>query len=412
MTGFEVVLEGVRAVVAGFDLPVGVVVELEVVRFLKGNLAVDVDLAGGVHTGELVLTVAENDLVEARGFYVKVVFHPLAGGLPLLGADGVQLDLRGVLRFRDRGFTVINRIHGKVGRSRRRLCDDVDLFGRGRFGLAGDVFRVGRQILVREEGDRLDHDVFADRHERDGVGALLEEELEGIGEVAVRVNERVLLPGVLHRGNRTELVAVGVDIEASVGIGVHPDLLHDEVADFREREHAVDVEAPFNRVCLLGDGAVVDFDGVRTGGRDIDFPGDLAVIVDHEGLAALALIIRYDGNFRGGLGGEIIDRLDFHGSRSSRRVRVFFAVIGVRVRIQALADFLQCRLPRRFGFGHFLRCENGGGKCRRKHQKRQYEARQSFACGFSHRTFLLQICGRRPADRRVVPCPIRGDMLS
>ena len=393
-TGLQIELEGIRAIAGSSDLPFGAVVEFRVVGFFKRNLAVDVDLPGHVHTGQLILTEAEHHLIETGGFHIEGVFHPLTDLLPLFTADRVQHDLGVMLRLGDGGFPVVDRVYGVVGGSRRRFRVEVDR-GSGRLGLTGDVILVNGLILVGVDRDRLDRHRLTDGFQGDRVFAGFEVELKRVCIIAVGVDEFVIRPYVFDVGVGTQLVAVGVDLKSAVGVVVDPSLLHQQVTRFGEGNLVVYVEHPLDGVCLIGSGRVVDADRVQTGFRNVDLPRDLAVVLHHKALSALAVVVRFDRNGSGGGFSNIIRRVDRNGLRSSLRIRVLLLVRSVRDGRQGFADLLQSRLRIGvcggggiFSGGHYSRlCGT------ESHQKRQSKTSQLFACGFSHITFLLLVFG-------------------
>ena len=113
------------------------------------------------------------------------MFGPLTYRLPFFASDGIQHDLRGVLRFCYRGFTVINRINSVVGGSVGSFCVDVDDIGCCSFLLAADIFVIGDLIFVGEDGDLVYNDGFSHALKGESVLALIKVELEGVSVITV-----------------------------------------------------------------------------------------------------------------------------------------------------------------------------------------------------------------------------------
>ena len=174
------------------DLEVVGGVEPEVVRFLERDLAVDVDLPRNEHAFVERLLVSEHESVETGGVDVEGVFHPLTDGVTRGGvAEGVQQVVRGVLRMRDGGRSVIVREDGGVRYGGGSLGVEVDLVRA--FALSAEglfVFLPRYLVFGGAKRDGVEGYLFFEGLESQGVLALVEVELErcGVESVLIRAD--------------------------------------------------------------------------------------------------------------------------------------------------------------------------------------------------------------------------------
>ena len=399
ITGLQVELEStvLTAVIEGGYLPVGVVIETEVVTFLKGNLAVDGQSAGYVQAAQLRLLETEVDGVQACGLYVEVVLNPLTGGLPLLAADGVTHDLRCMLGLGDGRGSVVDRVDRVVRNVRRLLTvqmDHIGTFGVALLGIFLQLVCVGGQILIRIQTDSGDDDVLADAFQGNGVLALLEIELEGIGVICTCIRNRILGPLLHNLGYRAQFTAGSIQLETSglLVIVVLPGLRQIQIAGLLEGHLIVNIEHTLDGVCLGRHRAVFNLHSVKTCHRDRNGPSYLAGIAHIQ--AIFSCITVRIGNTAAqlhicrGCISDVSRNVDCN-VHTANRIRIFLPIRCVGNCIQGFTDIFQRCRAQAAGTGLIRR--ECGNETADQHQKRQHESHQSSRGVSSHRTFLLLV---------------------
>ena len=298
--GFARHVGGVGAETKSFGLPVGAVIESQLVGFLKGNAVVVAVLAflhtvaavngkdtGGIHTVVDILHKAGDDGIHTVAVDLEGISHPLTGGLPLIAAYRVEHCAGGVGRTCHRGRAILDRINGGRG----CLIGDLglklyDVGARGGIFVLLAVFLISRKSLDGEKSDLLYRHRLVDRLEGYGVLARLENELERIGIEAVNVAQLIIAPfgRLLHGG--TELVVVNIRLERTIdaasyvvhahaadnGVIVYrgPYLREGYVVRLREGDLTVNKEGTLYRRCLALNGIILDGNTVLRRLRNIE----------------------------------------------------------------------------------------------------------------------------------------------
>ena len=165
--------------------------------------AVDVKSTGGVHTVEHVLSEARADRIHTGLVYLKGVGRPLACGLPLFTADGVEQLVCRVGRATCCRGTVLNGIDGLCRCILCRLGLDLDIIGTVCSAcICSKIILVGVERLMRNQADALDRDGLVLRFERNGILACVENDVEILCIEAVRILY------IIERPNRSLLHGV------------------------------------------------------------------------------------------------------------------------------------------------------------------------------------------------------------
>ena len=399
ITGLQIELESavLTAVVQRTDLPVGIVIEAEVITLLKGNLAVDGQLTGYVQAAQLGLLEAEVDGIQTGTLYVEVILNPLAGGLPLLTTDGVTHDLGSMLRLRNRRRSVVDRVDRVVRNVCRLLTiqmDHIGTFGVATLSVLLQHLCVGGEILIRIEADGGDDDILTNALQRNGVFALLEVEFKRIGVICTCIGNGVLGPLLHNGGNGAQFTAGCIQLESAglLVVVVFPRLCQIQIAGLFERHLIVDIEHTLDGVGLGRRRAILNFHSIKTCLGYGNGPGYLSRVAHIQAIRSLVTegIGNTGAQFYIGCGcisnvGSNVD-CNFH---TAHCIRVFLPICRVGNRIQGLTDIFQCCCAK--AAGAILIRRERGNKTANQHQKRQHESHQSSRGVSSHRTFLLLV---------------------
>ena len=304
--------------------PFGAVREVYFLHFLEGHPAVQHHLAGHKEALELILVIAQAQLVQAVLRRFDHPFHPLAHVLPAAAADGVQPHLRRMVGLGEGGGAVIGGIDGGGGFAQGvfRLQNHFHTLHRGQAGIGRLVLFVRGQLFLRLQCQIIQHRFLAQGGQGNFVVALLQLE-QHLAFHLVGVRQQCFRPQEGFHLLRPQLVAGGRALRLS---GVHPDAIERHHGVGRAVGLAVHLQGVFHVHALTAFRVIADPQPVRARFRGAEHTGDRpARGKAHHVLPAfvfgkhLAVIGRQRAFRRGNKPGRIGPRLILRGVRAPLR---------------------------------------------------------------------------------------------